>query len=194
MNTLNWPRSHWEPLPRRNPAWWRASWPQGSRGVPSRPLDGQGFIYHQNGHVQSPTDRHLWRGGTEWCIKLGSFFTVFLYTKMWLTSSTASNAPLNDLWAVTTLSKVSFSTSQSPSAWPHNFSEIVTAVKSTLENHLEYLSERLISFYLFSEIASIAKKNAMKRIMLKTIRSRPEDSVEMIQQVPFTSNFCGIRP
>ena len=58
---------------------------------------------------------------------------------------------MNDLLAVTTLSKVSQSASQNPSMWPLNLSEMVSAAKSKLEKHLDYLSERLVPFYLFSE-------------------------------------------
>ena len=117
---------------------------------------------------------------------LAVFLSVF-YSRMWLTSSNGADAARNDLWAVTTLTKVSLSAAKKSSAWPVKFAEMASAARSKLEKHLSYLSERLVPLALFSGHVSTLEKNAIRKAMLK-YEGVPEGT---LQQVPYTTSFSG---
>ena len=74
-----------------------------------------------------------------------------------------------------------------PEKWPSNFLMYVTLATQKLQNHLWYLSERLVQMVLFSEHVNAAEKQSIRRAMLKC----KEGVCSQKQQMPFSKNIIG---
>ena len=96
---------------------------------------------------------------------LAAFMSVF-YTKAWLTCTSAADAPSNDLDLMKNLLKSEASIAKNPTKWPAKFLSFVTVAREKLQNHLWYLSERLVSLALFSD-RTLSDKQTMRRAMLR---------------------------
>ena len=94
-------------------------------------------------------------------MSLAIFLSVF-YTNAWLTCTSASNAPSNDLELIKKLLKVEVSITKNSKPWSTKFLSLVSSARQKLENHLDYLSERLVIFAIFSDIVSPSDKSQMK--------------------------------
>ena len=117
---------------------------------------------------------------------LAIFLSIF-YTKAWLTCTNASDAPTNDLELMKKLSKAEVNIKHNEKQWPANFLDLVRLAREKLQNHLWYLSERLVSFSLFSDNVQLPDKHKLKQAMLKN--ERPVTNP--IQEMPQSKNFCS---
>uniref|UniRef100_UPI00358E4C15 uncharacterized protein n=1 Tax=Myxine glutinosa TaxID=7769 RepID=UPI00358E4C15 len=109
---------------------------------------------------------------------LAAFMSVF-YTKAWLTCTSAADAPSNDLYLMKNLLKAEASIAKNPTKWAAKFLSFVTVAREKLQNHLWYLSERLVSLALFSDRTS-SDKQTMRRAMLRYHGT----AHNMIQEMP----------
>ena len=100
-------------------------------------------------------------------IKSLALFLCVFYVKAWLTCTSAAYAPANDLLLLKSLSKTKQNVSQNPKKWPKHFLSFVTLASEKLQNHLWYLSERLVPAALFSDHVSSFDKEGIKKAMLK---------------------------
>jgi hypothetical protein len=93
-----------------------------------------------------------------------ALFLVLFHVPAWLKSTTAVDAPKNDLEL---LKMLAVAQKQNIKSVPVLFPQLVCAYKSKLENHLWYLSERLVPLAIFSENVHISDKVAMVRELKK---------------------------
>ena len=121
-------------------------------------------------------------------LNLAIFMSIF-YTKPWLTCTSASNAPFNDLTLIKKLLKVESSIQQNPKAWPVKFLCLVSLARQKLEKHLHYLSERLVSFAIFSDHVSASDKKQMVTALFKHQRPVMNKSQELPQSHDFKGKF-----
>ena len=91
-----------------------------------------------------------------------TLFLILYYVKPWMTATLSSDAPVNDLILAESLRKMP----------PHLlrsyplFKIMGEAMKTRLEEHLWYLSEKLVVMSLFSEKLDEPQKNRCRKEML----------------------------
>jgi len=78
---------------------------------------------------------------------------------------------------------------KSPDHWPNLVLSLVKTARKKFENHLWYLSERLVAFLIFSDSISISEKQHLRQgqAMLKHKRLTRKDKQEM----PVAANLIG---
>ena len=114
-----------------------------------------------------------------------AIFLALFYTEPWLTSTNAKDSPINDLKLLKKLTKTEESIKKNDTVWPAQFLSLVVRAREKFENHLWYLSERLIPFSLFSDNLDVAEKQQLRKTMMKFENSLPSAKQEM----PFSSNL-----
>ena len=114
-----------------------------------------------------------------------AIFLALFYTEPWLTSTNAKDSPINDLKLLKKLTKTEESIKKNDTVWPAQFLSLVVRAREIFENHLWYLSERLIPFSLFSDNLDVAEKQQLRKTMMKFENSLPFAKQEM----PFSSNL-----
>lgn len=119
---------------------------------------------------------------------LASYLSIF-YTKTWLTSTSAADAPLNDLRLIKKLAQVKQSVDNNRDRWPDNFFSFVNAAQEKLNSHLWYLSERLVPMALFSSNADVGELSSMRRSMLKFESTANNEMDKSMQQMPASFNM-----
>ena len=116
-----------------------------------------------------------------------SIFISIFHVKAWLTCTDASNAPTNDLELMKKLLKTEEGMKANPSSYPAIFLELTRLAREKLQNHMGYLSERLVPFALFSDHVPISAKKKMRSAMLKN-----KHEVENVpQKMPHSDNFLA---
>ena len=116
-------------------------------------------------------------------VSLAIFLSVF-YTEAWLTCTDASAAPSNDLELFKLLLNVENNVLKNPKSWPSHFYSLVSNARKKLENHLWYLSERLVIFSLFSEQVPVSEKKKMTAALLDYT-----PTTNSAQSMPQSKNF-----
>ena len=116
-------------------------------------------------------------------VSLAIFLSVF-YTKAWLTCTDAAAAPSNDLELFKLLLNVENNVLKNPKSWPSHFYSLVSNARKKLENHLWYLSERLVIFSLFSEQVPVSEKKKMTAALLDYT-----PTTNSAQSMPQSKNF-----
>ena len=135
---------------------------------------------HQLGDVYAT--EHL-----EKIYNLSIFISIF-YVKPWLTCTDASNAPANDLELMKKLLKTEEQIKANPKLYPELFLQFAYLAREKLENHLAYLSERLVPFSLFSDTVPLAVKRKIRDVMLKN----KSDGENEPQRMPLSRTFSNI--
>lgn len=115
---------------------------------------------------------------------LAIFISIF-YSQAWLTCTSATNAPSNDLDLMKKFLKAESSIKLQKKHWPTNFLDLVSAARGKMENHLWYLSERLVPFALFSDIVTSSEKEKLRKAMLKN----QGPVTNTIQEMPHSNNL-----
>ena len=134
---------------------------------------------HQLGEVYAPED-------LENIYNLSIFISIF-YVKAWLTCTDASNAPLNDLELMKKFLKAEERIKTNTSSYPSTFSDLIRLAREKLQNHMGYLSERLVPFAIFSDHVTTSMKKKMKDAML-----RNQNEVENVpQKMPHSEKFSS---
>ena len=127
-------------------------------------------------------------------VSLATFLSIF-YVKPWLTCTSADNAPYNDLELIKKFLKIEAIVSKDKKSWPPKFLSLVTPARQKLENHLWYLSERLVPLAIFSDYVLPADKKKMKEALLK-YQGPAENTVQEMPhpnklETKFLENFIG---
>ena len=110
-------------------------------------------------------------------------FLALFYTEIWLTCTRAGDFPLNDLNFFKKLTKTEENIKENPTVWPPNFLSFVEGARKKIENHLWYLSERLVPLALYSDNLDLTQKH--KTTMMKFKGLSPFAKQEM----PFSSTL-----
>ena len=118
---------------------------------------------------------------TEKIRSLALFYSVY-YSKAWLTSSFAAEAPVQDL----TLFKKLENVCNTKGNWPVEFQNIAEAAKTKLSYHTWYLSERLVALALFNKNLDEDIKEKMRLAILKHKNKKPNHTE---QQRPECSSY-----
>ena len=105
-----------------------------------------------------------------------------------MTCTDASNAPANDLQLMKNLLKSEELIKANPALYPEIFLQLASLARKKLENHLGYLSERLVPFSLFSDNVPLAVKRKLRAAMLKN----KSDGGNEPQKMPLSKNFSNI--
>ena len=134
---------------------------------------------HQLGDVYTP--EHL-----ENIYNLAIFISIF-YTKAWLTCTDAANAPSNDLEIMKKILKAEEGIKKNPTLYPAIFSNLLLLAREKLQNHMGYLSERLVPFALFSDHVPQSVKQKMKAAML---RNQDKEEIKA-QKMPHSDHFSS---
>ena len=95
-----------------------------------------------------------------------TLFLILYYVKPWMTTTHASDAPVNDLILANSLRKMP---SHLLRSYPL-FKSMGDAMKTRLEEHLWYLSEELVVMSLFSDKLDEQQKNKCRKAMLSHYR------------------------
>ena len=95
-----------------------------------------------------------------------ALFLILYYVKPWMTTTHASDAPVNDLILANSLRKMP---SHLLRSYPL-FKSMGDAMKTRLEEHLWYLSEELVVMSLFSDKLDEQQKNKCRKAMLSHYR------------------------
>ena len=134
---------------------------------------------HQLGEVYAPED-------LDNMYNLSIFISIF-YVKAWLTCTDASSAPSNDLELMKKFLKAEEKIKTNPSSYPSTFSDLIRVAREKLQNHMGYLSERLVPFALFSDHVTLIMKKKIKDAMLKN-----QIEVENVpQKMPHSEKFSS---
>ena len=120
---------------------------------------------------------------TEKIRSLALFYSVY-YSKAWLTSSFAAEAPVQDL----TLFKKLENVCSTKGNWPVEFQNIAEAAKTKLSYHTWYLSERLVALALFNKNLDEDIKEKMRLAILKHKNKKPNHTE---QQRPECSSYSN---
>ena len=116
-------------------------------------------------------------------VSLAIFLSVF-YTKAWLTCTDAAAAPFNDLELLKLLLNVENNIAKNPKSWPSDFHPLISNAREKLEKHLWYLSERLVTFSLFSDQVTVSDKKKIKAVLLEYT-----PTANSLQSMPHSKNF-----
>ena len=114
-----------------------------------------------------------------------AIFLCIFYTKPWLTSSNAADAPVNDLNLFKSLLKVEKSVKHKPSSWPSNFNQFISLAANKMYNHLWYTSERLVPLAFMSDKVPVSEKEKMRRSLLQF----KEIAINKFQEMPKSADF-----
>ena len=96
-----------------------------------------------------------------------AIFLAAFYKKQWLTSANTRDTPRNHLELLRKLTKTEDCIQKSPKGWPRLLPLLVKKAREKFENHLWYLSERLVFLSLFSDNVTISEKQLLRRAMIK---------------------------
>ena len=110
-----------------------------------------------------------------------ALFLALFYTKAWLTCTNTSDSPINDLKLLKNFIKIEEMTKERRVIWRAEFPSFVVGARKKFENHLWYLSERLVPLSLFSNNLHVAEKQQLRKTMIKFENATPSAKQEMLQ-------------
>ena len=76
-----------------------------------------------------------------------------------------------------------------PSSFPSIFSDLIRRAREKLQNHMGYLSERLVPFAIFSDHVSASMKKKIKDAMMRNQNEVENVPQNMPHSEKFSSNF-----
>ena len=107
---------------------------------------------------------------------LALFFAVF-YVKQWFGASVGCEAPKSDLLWLKQFHKILLHSTR----FPKLFSKLAVVSKQKLLDHTWYLSERLVTFSLFSDQITIDEKQVIRKAILSHQKNQTNSDMQLPQ-------------